>query len=107
MARKKTVKNPFSIKIRSYKQQEEGCLEFLKCAVSSGASFTPAPVSKGVINQKNECEHGQPSSADVLRERRKKASFVHSKQRVPSVYGQDLDCQEADCGFSFKGSISI
>ncbi|XP_060985278.1 ATP-binding cassette sub-family E member 1-like [Dama dama] len=56
VARKKTVKNPFSIKIKSYKLQEEGRLEFLKCAVSSGASFTPAPVSKGVINQKNELE---------------------------------------------------
>lgn len=116
MARKKTVKKPFSIKIRSYKLQEDGRLEFLKCAVSSGASFTPVPVSEGVINQKNECEHGQPwwspscrgniLSADFLKERRKKESFVHSKQRVPSVYWQDLDCQEADSGFSFKGSIS-
>ena len=61
VAGKKTVKKPFSIKIRSYKLQEEGRLEFPKCAVSSGASFTPVPVSEEVINQKNECEHGQPS----------------------------------------------
>lgn len=44
---------------------------------------------------------GNILSADFLKERRKE-SFVHSKQRVPSVYWQDLDCQEADSGFSSR-----